>query len=120
MSREVLVVDNSEESARQLKHMLESLGWRVHTASNGAEGIDVFWAHRGVTLVVSHVELPIIDGFEMIRRLKRLGFRGGFVIVTDSNEDPSAHTNGERILGWFRTPFHLDTLRQVLATSSGK
>jgi len=46
---------------------------KVYTASNGKEGLDLFWQHRHqIDMVISDIEMPEMDGLEMAHSIKDL------------------------------------------------
>ncbi|MBI3376327.1 MAG: response regulator [Betaproteobacteria bacterium] len=67
--RSVLVVEDSITSRALLKGILESAGYRVATA---VDGIDAYTALKAgeFDLVVSDVEMPRMDGFDLTARLR--------------------------------------------------
>jgi len=66
----ILVVDD-EESFRDLyAHGLRSVGYTVYTACDGADGLDVFKAHRSeIALVVSDLLMPNVNGEEFLKKI---------------------------------------------------
>jgi two-component system cell cycle sensor histidine kinase/response regulator CckA len=73
MSHVVLFVDDEGEIRRLAQEFLESRGLVVYCAANGTEGIAAFNEHRNeVTLVVTDVKMPKMDGIEMIRELLKI------------------------------------------------
>jgi len=69
----ILVVDD-EASVRMItRHTLEAFGYRVLTASNGAEGVAAYAEHRDeIALVITDLMMPIMDGAAMIHALVSL------------------------------------------------
>ncbi len=67
--RAVLVVEDSITSRSLLKNILESAGYSVTTA---VDGIDAYTALKSATfdLVVSDVEMPRMDGFDLTAKLR--------------------------------------------------
>ena len=65
----VLVVEDSRTQAELLRHLLEERGYRVSVAVNGREAIDAIHISRP-SLILSDVEMPIMDGYQMCRALK--------------------------------------------------
>jgi two-component system cell cycle sensor histidine kinase/response regulator CckA len=69
----VLVVDD-EESIRQItRSTLETFGYRVLLASDGAEALAVYEANRDeIRVVLTDMMMPMMDGQATIHALKRL------------------------------------------------
>lgn len=64
----VLVVDDNEDVLSYLSSLMGET-YKVITAKNGKEGLDIA-THRVPDLVVSDVMMPVMDGIELCRRLK--------------------------------------------------
>ncbi len=65
----VLIVDDSPVVRRVLLRRLEELGYHCLEGSNGAEGAVVAITERP-DLVVTDLEMPVMDGFQLARLLK--------------------------------------------------
>jgi CheY-like chemotaxis protein len=65
----VLVAEDHEDSRDALCTLLDALGYRVLTATNGAEAIEVARAH-GPDLVLMDMMMPGMDGFQATRTLR--------------------------------------------------
>jgi two-component system chemotaxis sensor kinase CheA len=74
-SKKVLVVEDSITSRMLLKAILESAGYEVKTAVDGMEAFTILRESR-FDLVVSDVEMPRLNGFDLTARIRadaRLG-----------------------------------------------
>lgn len=74
--RSVLVVDDNDDARELLADALEMLGHSVHRAANGDEALALAAAHD-LDVALVDIGLPVIDGFEVARRLRTL--KGGRV-----------------------------------------
>ena len=112
MSIKVLIVDDSATIRKQVEFCLKRLGIQVEMATTGAEGIEVYWKHQDIDLLISDIFMPIIDGLEMIKRIKRLGFEGPCVIISQSGrQDLIDEAKGIGVVGWIIKPFTEELLR---------
>lgn len=68
--RRVLLVDDSVSVRHVVGRMIERAGVRVLTATDGAEALERL-AESPVDLVITDLEMPRVDGYELIRRLRR-------------------------------------------------
>jgi two-component system cell cycle sensor histidine kinase/response regulator CckA len=69
----VLVIEDEPAILELIQTGLERAGYRVLTATDGAEGISVFGKHHAdISVVVVDMMLPLIDGATSIRMFRRL------------------------------------------------
>lgn len=68
-TKAILVVEDSITSRLMIKHVLEAAGYRVQTA---VDGMDAFTQLRAAQfdLVVSDVEMPRLNGFDLTARIR--------------------------------------------------
>jgi PAS domain S-box-containing protein len=67
--RAVLVVDDAAHNRTMLIDALEMLGFRMTEAGDGAEALEAAGRHRP-DLVVMDLTMPVMDGFEAMRRMR--------------------------------------------------
>jgi CheY-like chemotaxis protein len=67
----ILLVDDNALGMSARKTVLEELGHRIATASNGPDALDQFARHK-FDLVVTDYKMPRMDGLELISRLRGL------------------------------------------------
>lgn len=77
----VLVVDDSPIVRELLVELLTGAKLDVLTAGDGREALDVL-ARNPVELVVSDVEMPNVDGFELLRRIRERDSELPVIMVT--------------------------------------
>ena len=66
---QLLVVDASAETAESLQILLETLGYGVHVALDGASATAVVERHP-IDLAFIAIALPDVDGYTLARRLR--------------------------------------------------
>lgn len=99
----VLVVDDSDFTRTLLVRTLERAGFEVLTASDGAEGA-VLALRECPAVVVTDLEMPIMDGYQLLRLLKSdpASHDLPVVILTSHGEAPSRfwglHTGADAYL----------------------
>lgn len=69
--QKILIVDDKWQNRAVLRNMLEPLGFIIVEAANGEEGIEAACALQP-NLIVIDLVMPVLDGFEMMRQLRRL------------------------------------------------
>ena len=66
----VLLVEDEQTLAMIIKDTLEGQGFRIRLAKDGEEGLQCFF-HEKPDVLVPDVMMPRMDGFEMVRRIRR-------------------------------------------------
>lgn len=56
-------------------------GYDVQTAANGEEGLKV-WAAFKPDIIISDIDMPVMDGFEMVRRIRQTDRRTPVLFLT--------------------------------------
>jgi two-component system, OmpR family, response regulator CpxR len=69
--RTILCVDDNEQALSIRKLMLETRGYRVLACNNGAQALETF-RRGGVDLVLSDLQMPGLDGAELVNKIKDL------------------------------------------------
>ncbi len=67
----ILVVDDDSFVRDILADILESSGYLVITAQNGQEGLNLIASEPALDLVISDINMPVLDGLGLIRRLRQ-------------------------------------------------
>lgn len=78
----ILVVDDDAFVRDMLSTILESDGYGVVTAENGAEAVERYRADNDIDLIVSDVNMPEMDGVQLIKELRRNNHDVPIIIVT--------------------------------------
>jgi two-component system chemotaxis response regulator CheY len=73
----ILVVDDSDDTREMMAKLLELESFTVVTAEDGSAGLDTADAERP-DLIITDVNMPVMNGIEMIRRLRE---QAGFASV---------------------------------------
>jgi CheY-like chemotaxis protein len=91
-TRTVLIVEDSEQSAAPLEMAAEDIpGVAVLVASSGVEALRILAdAGRNVHLVITDLNMPRMDGFELIARIRADARFGRLpIIVVSADTDPA-------------------------------
>ena len=68
--KEILVIEDEKDLVELIKYNLEKEGFQVLSASNGEEGLRLVQRKRPA-LILLDLMLPVIDGLEVCRRIKK-------------------------------------------------
>jgi chemosensory pili system protein ChpA (sensor histidine kinase/response regulator) len=98
VARRILLVDDSVSVRRFVGQMLERAGFQVMLAGDGVEALESL-AETSVDLVVTDLEMPRLDGYELIRDLRRRHATRDVPIVVVTTRAGAKHTELARELG---------------------
>ena len=104
--KSILVVDDSSTVRQQLRRIFEDGGYTVIQAVNGAEGLAVAQA-EDVDLIVSDVNMPIMDGIEMVAEIRKLDAHQKtpiFMLTTESGGATAARGKTAGANAWIVKP----------------
>jgi CheY-like chemotaxis protein len=88
----ILVVDDDADIRGILRVILESAGHEVVEAAHGAAALDLISAQRLPDLVVTDLIMPVLDGTELIGRLRSAPTTAAIPIVVVSADAVAAWT----------------------------
>lgn len=70
MSKKVLIVDDSEVTRNFHAYVLRSAGFRVVSAQDGAQALELLYLEGDVDLVLTDLNMPNLDGLSFIRKIR--------------------------------------------------
>jgi two-component system, cell cycle response regulator DivK len=70
MSRTILVVEDQEDNRQILRDLLANAGFLMIEAHDGEQALVVARSRRP-DLILMDIQLPLVDGYEATRRIKR-------------------------------------------------
>ncbi|MEY3866175.1 MAG: hypothetical protein RLZZ338_66 [Cyanobacteriota bacterium] len=82
--QKILLVDDQWENRELLHNLLDSIGFQIIQASNGAEGLEKTKEYHP-NLIITDLVMPVLDGFEMIRRIRAQKKYDDVVILVTSS-----------------------------------
>ncbi len=105
-----LIVDDSSVMRKIIERSLRQAGLDelvVYEAGNGTEALDVLRV-KAVDLILSDINMPLMDGLEFVRQLNAQHLASGVPIVMITTESSEEHVKqaiqaGAR--GYIRKPF---------------
>jgi two-component system, chemotaxis family, chemotaxis protein CheY len=116
MSRTILTVDDSASMRQMVKLTLTAAGYQVVEAGNGSEGLNRVRSVP-VDMVVSDLNMPVMDGLTFVRELRKLPVGKGVPVILLTTESDSAIKQQAREVGatgWITKPFQQDQLLAVV------
>jgi two-component system chemotaxis response regulator CheY len=112
-----LIVDDSSVMRKIVARALQQGGVslaEVLEAGNGSEALDILRQQK-VDLVLSDINMPVMDGLEFVRQLQGVENAKGIPVLMITTEGSESHvmqaiSNGAR--GYIRKPFTPDQMKQ--------
>jgi CheY-like chemotaxis protein len=106
----VLLVDDEPSLREILRFDFEELGFEVVEAANGVEALICLRAHAAsITLIVSDIRMPEMDGFQMLQEIIRLYPSPPAIVMmsgfTDHGEDDILRLGVKKI---YKKPLKFD------------
>ena len=109
----ILVVEDDKSFRHAVVRYLELDGHQVTEATDGADALAILSA-LGVDLVLTDIDMPKMNGIELIRCLRQKGLQVS-VVVMSALEHPLQSVEHELgIVHVLRKPFDLEELATVL------
>lgn len=111
-----MLVDDEDEIRRIAATLLGRFGFTVLEAANGRDALAVYREHGAeITVVMTDVGMPVMDGYELCRELKKLDHRLPIIISSGFGDaDVNAQVGGEAIAGVINKPYNPAMLQEVL------
>lgn len=81
----ILCVDDNEQELSVMKFMLTTNGYRVVSANNGQQAIEIF-ADTAVDLVLSDFAMPQMNGDQLVSRLKQIAGHVPMILLGDPSK----------------------------------
>lgn len=112
-----LIVDDSSVMRKIVERALRQAGLEtlvVHEAGSGAEGIEVLKKEK-VDIILSDINMPVMDGLEFLRQLKSQGLAAGvpvIMITTESSEEHVKQAIQAGAVGYIRKPFTAEQVKE--------
>jgi two-component system cell cycle response regulator DivK len=69
MTKRILLVEDTEDNRQIVRDLLDSAGFELIEAHDGAAGLAMAEEHKP-DLILMDIQLPVLDGYETTRRIK--------------------------------------------------
>ena len=112
----ILAVDDSASIRQAIKIALAGEGYDVTEAGNGQEGLTKA-AAGDFALIITDLNMPVMDGLTMIRQLRTKPAHAGVPILfltTESDPEIKAQAKAAGATGWLTKPFDPEQLVRVV------
>ena len=86
----ILVVDDVLTPRMLMKSILEAAGYHVLSAVNGQEGWNILSSNKNIDMLITDIEMPVMDGFELIQKVRSHQYTASLptaIVTTQSSEE---------------------------------
>ncbi|MBD9379765.1 response regulator [Achromobacter sp. ACM02] len=115
MAATILVADDSATMRMIVQATLTGAGWKVLTAGNGQEALELAKSHP-VDLVVSDWNMPVMGGLELIQGLRQEDEYLDvpvLVLTTEDDVDSKMAARDLGVCGWLSKPVDPNVLVEL-------
>lgn len=125
MAFNFLIVDDSKTIRAVIEKTLHMTGvpiGEVHHAGNGQEALDLLESHW-VDLIFADINMPVMNGVEMIQRMHENGVMQSTPVVVVSTEGSTTRIEQLKQLGvtaYLRKPFQPEQFSEIINDILGK
>lgn len=122
MAKKILLVDDSRTVRQQVGMTLTGAGYQMVEAENGQLAISAIQMHKDVAMIIADVNMPVMNGIEMLKKMKETNLAPGIPIVMLTTEGQAelidqAKKSGAK--GWIIKPFKPDLLINAVKKLAG-
>ena len=79
--RNILLVDDEEDIRDVLSVSLEDFGYKVYTAENGQEALEIY-KEKKPAMVLTDIKMPLMDGIELLKKIKKRNPETEVIMIT--------------------------------------
>ncbi len=117
----VLLIDDEEMMRTVAETMLKCLGFKVFSAKDGVEALEVYQNHSDeIDVVLSDLTMPRMNGWETMAALRQI--QPALPVILSSGHDESKVIDAERSelpQAFLHKPYRLEDMRDTLAKVLG-
>ena len=77
----ILVIDDEKPTLSMFRLFLDAYGYRVYTAENGADGLEIFQKEKPA-IVLTDIKMPGVDGLGVLRQIKEIAPETAVIVIT--------------------------------------
>lgn len=114
----ILIVDDSTTMRKILMRVIRQAGIECDgflEAANGQEGVEKLGSEAGIELVLSDVNMPVMNGIEFVKAVRDAGNATPIVMVTTEGGEAMLKTAMDSgASGYVTKPFTPDSIKAAL------
>ena len=116
-SKTILVVDDFANTLNVIKYTLEKSNFKVITANSGQEALKLFDNDMKPDIIITDLNMPKMDGFELIENMRKNYDVEGipiFLLTTEFNFKKKLRAKELNITGWIQKPYNSNEFIQII------
>jgi two-component system chemotaxis response regulator CheY len=120
MSKQILIVDDSESIREVLAFSIANAGFDVFVACDGSDALS-FFDGRSIDLLLTDYHMPRLNGLELIKKVRQMEtykYMPILVLTTENQLKIIKEAKESGATGWLTKPFSTEklllTLRKVI------
>lgn len=117
MGKKILTVDDAATMRKMVSFTLRGAGHETIEAPDGSVALRLLQS-QPVDLVITDVNMPVMDGIELTRQLRALPSFGRIpILLLTTESDPAKKAAGKAAgaTGWIVKPFSQEQLLAIIA-----
>ncbi len=117
MAKTILVVDDSGSVRQHISTVLKRAGFAIAEAADGVEGLSMVDSNRSIEMVICDVNMPHMNGLEMVEKIKSKPENKALPIVMLTTEGQMSLVKRAKqvgAVGWIVKPFNPTQLVQTV------
>lgn len=108
MSKNILIVDDSESIREVVSFTLQKEGYHVMVGTDGQDALKFLDGTQGVDLIITDLHMPIMDGIALIKEVRNMEKYKRIPILfltTESQTNKKMEAKDAGATGWIIKPF---------------
>jgi two-component system chemotaxis response regulator CheY len=116
MSKTIMTADDSASMRQMVSFTLKKAGFSVVEATDGQDALGKL-NHSSVDMLITDLNMPVIDGLELIRKVRTMPqfrYMPIIMLTTESQADKKQAGKAAGATGWIVKPFTQEQLVAVV------
>ncbi|NBX93356.1 MAG: response regulator [Proteobacteria bacterium] len=110
----ILVVEDEPDILFSVKTFLESEGYKVFTATNGNEALEVLNKFKLPHLILLDMKMPVMNGWEFLRTFHNIYNHQAPVIIMTAAADAEQRAKEVQASSWIGKPFSFEDISEKI------
>ena len=112
MAKKILIIDDSFIARQQVINALKGCEYDLVEAVDGKDGLDKLASESEVSLVICDVNMPTLNGIELLTRLRarEVTFPPFLMVTSEAQPELVSEAKKQGAKAWIRKPFKAEHL----------